>query len=512
MEWNNRIVEMKMMNPAELTANPLNWRIHPEEQEVVMDSMLNDVGWVQGIIFNRRTGRIVDGHLRVSIALRKGMDQVPVNVVDLSEEEEKRVLAELDPIGDLARRSQENIEELLVDVAKNWEGHDVMSIAEAVSYIPLADEDFTSRNEVKDSDLPGVEDEAATEEAEMSDIDANLYCALPHGYDIGVGPCPVGCVYCFVRAGTAMQATRGTIRRVKQQQIERVFQAVRKDKGIFQTGICIEPALPALRENLDYLCKRCEKFDVPLSIHTKLPSRIMDLPIDYKKLTVKVAFSFFDEEVAKQVEPHANTITERIAAMNELADRGASVILRWQPMVLGCRDEFEEVISQVKAVRVICEELRVSATGRKFYYDRLNPFIEGGLDGYFQRWGTGKMGGALHWYDYDKAKLRGEFEWLRERAHKHGMKFGICSGESGTYNVDLNDDCYCCKVDAHSSGEHDKDAICSMHSSGTLAQLLSPVLQSTREWGPREWTLMVARIGYVNHVNTKPAMLANKKE
>lgn len=66
-----------------------------------MTAVLEEVGWVQEVIVNKRTGLIVDGHLRVELAAERG-ESVPLKYVDLSEDEERLILATFDPIGNLA--------------------------------------------------------------------------------------------------------------------------------------------------------------------------------------------------------------------------------------------------------------------------------------------------------------------------------------------------------------------------------------------------------------------------
>jgi hypothetical protein len=72
--------------------HPENWRIHPEYQQEALAGVLEQVGCVQDVIVNRRTGRVVDGHLRVALAISRS-ERVPVVYVDLAEEEERQILA-----------------------------------------------------------------------------------------------------------------------------------------------------------------------------------------------------------------------------------------------------------------------------------------------------------------------------------------------------------------------------------------------------------------------------------
>ena len=54
--------------PDQLLANPSNWRVHPKAQQQALAGILGQVGWVQQVLVNRRTGHVVDGHLRVALA------------------------------------------------------------------------------------------------------------------------------------------------------------------------------------------------------------------------------------------------------------------------------------------------------------------------------------------------------------------------------------------------------------------------------------------------------------
>ena len=111
-EYKSRIVGHGEENPSNLVANPKNWRTHPPAQEAAMRDVLDEIGWVQEVIVNKRTGRLVDGHMRVSMAARRAEDTVPVSYVDLSPEEEDKVLATLDPLGAMAKVDKEALANL----------------------------------------------------------------------------------------------------------------------------------------------------------------------------------------------------------------------------------------------------------------------------------------------------------------------------------------------------------------------------------------------------------------
>lgn len=114
--WRNRIIGSGEEEPGNLLANPRNWRIHPKAQQEALAGVLSEVGWVQRVIVNQRSGNLIDGHLRVSLALRDDEPVVPVEYVDLSEAEEALILATLDPLSALATTDASKLDELLREV------------------------------------------------------------------------------------------------------------------------------------------------------------------------------------------------------------------------------------------------------------------------------------------------------------------------------------------------------------------------------------------------------------
>ena len=119
--WRSRIVDRGEAAPGDLVANPRNWRGHPPAQRNALAGLLDQVGWVQDVVVNKRTGRLVDGHLRVDLARARGEATVPVVYVDLSEEEEALVLVSLDPLAAMATADPEKLAALLADAEANDE-------------------------------------------------------------------------------------------------------------------------------------------------------------------------------------------------------------------------------------------------------------------------------------------------------------------------------------------------------------------------------------------------------
>ena len=116
-QWRNRITRTGMAPLAEIQFNARNWRIHPKAQQDALAGVLSEVGVVQHVIINERSGNLVDGHLRVTLADRNGEPAVPAVWVDLSDEEEALILATLDPISAMAATDREQLSALLAEVS-----------------------------------------------------------------------------------------------------------------------------------------------------------------------------------------------------------------------------------------------------------------------------------------------------------------------------------------------------------------------------------------------------------
>lgn len=146
----NRIVAHGDEKPEDLLANPRNWRRHPRHQEEALEGVLERVGWVQSVIVNRRTGLLIDGHLRVALAKRRQEPTLPVVYVDLDEGEEALVLATIDPISALADTDREQLADLL-------KGLEVQDPALQAMLGALAQDNGIDLAEVLDGTLPGAD-------------------------------------------------------------------------------------------------------------------------------------------------------------------------------------------------------------------------------------------------------------------------------------------------------------------------------------------------------------------
>ena len=115
-KWKNSIVGEGDEAPDQLMANPRNWRIHPGGQQDAVAGALQRIGWIQRVIVNETTGNVIDGHLRISMAISAGEKTVPVLYVKLTEEEEAIALATLDPLAAMAVADNEQLALLLAEI------------------------------------------------------------------------------------------------------------------------------------------------------------------------------------------------------------------------------------------------------------------------------------------------------------------------------------------------------------------------------------------------------------
>lgn len=96
-------IRFMWVDPASLDDNPNNWRTHPESQSSFVRDTVTRVGWADTLLYNLRTKRLVNGHLRKKLALADPrMGPVPVLVGEWTEEQESIILARLDSSTEMA--------------------------------------------------------------------------------------------------------------------------------------------------------------------------------------------------------------------------------------------------------------------------------------------------------------------------------------------------------------------------------------------------------------------------
>lgn len=101
--WRLLVTAHDLVRPSDLINHPENARAHPKPQQEAVRAAIHELGFVGEILVSKRSGRILDGHLRVAEALRDGQEVVPVGWVECdSDEQELAILATHDPLGAMA--------------------------------------------------------------------------------------------------------------------------------------------------------------------------------------------------------------------------------------------------------------------------------------------------------------------------------------------------------------------------------------------------------------------------
>jgi len=99
-----------------LRPNPRNWRTHPPAQRDALRGVLAEVGYAGALLARELPDgalELIDGHLRAETTPEQ---EVPVLVLDLDEGEAAKLLAVLDPLGNMAEADEEALTSLLAEV------------------------------------------------------------------------------------------------------------------------------------------------------------------------------------------------------------------------------------------------------------------------------------------------------------------------------------------------------------------------------------------------------------
>lgn len=113
MQIRDRIQELRRVRASELVPNPRNWRTHPSAQRDALQGVLAEIGYADALLARELPdGRLelIDGHLRAETTPNC---LVPVLVLDVDEDEAKKILVTHDPLTNLAEADQGQLRELI---------------------------------------------------------------------------------------------------------------------------------------------------------------------------------------------------------------------------------------------------------------------------------------------------------------------------------------------------------------------------------------------------------------
>jgi DNA modification methylase len=142
-----QLFTIEYLDPKTLRPNPRNWRKHPERQQEALRASIEEFGWLAVPIFNRRTGRLIDGHARAHLAARAGDEAIPVRVIDVDEPTERRILAAFDRIGELREVDDALLASLLRECSDEgpmppgWDEDDLSKLLAKIGETPVVVQD-----------------------------------------------------------------------------------------------------------------------------------------------------------------------------------------------------------------------------------------------------------------------------------------------------------------------------------------------------------------------------------
>jgi hypothetical protein len=115
MQINDRIKELRRMPASELVVNEKNWRRHTPWQKEGMKALLENVGYAGALIAYENNGDtiLIDGHLRQEVTPD---ENVPVLVLDVTEQEADLLLASFDPISSMAVSDDASLNKLISSI------------------------------------------------------------------------------------------------------------------------------------------------------------------------------------------------------------------------------------------------------------------------------------------------------------------------------------------------------------------------------------------------------------
>lgn len=118
MKFADRIRRFDRVPASQIQPNPKNWRRHPDFQRSALRGALEAVGVANAVLVRELEGgglMLVDGHLRTE---ELGEQDVPILVLDVTEEEADLLLATMDPLAALAESGAQELNDLLAGLAE----------------------------------------------------------------------------------------------------------------------------------------------------------------------------------------------------------------------------------------------------------------------------------------------------------------------------------------------------------------------------------------------------------
>jgi len=173
-------LKLSYLDPKTLQPHPLNPRRHDDRQRLAVTRMLERFGWVVPAIWNARTQRLIDGHLRRQIVLDGLDEKIPVIVVDWDEADEASFMLGLGRTQELAEWRDDFLREYLTDRQGDWPPG---WTDEDWQRLTSTDTSFLDRFEAEADDTAGTGDDEPTSAALPAGYGKLLFMMMPDDRD-----------------------------------------------------------------------------------------------------------------------------------------------------------------------------------------------------------------------------------------------------------------------------------------------------------------------------------------
>lgn len=212
--------------------------------------------------------------------------------------------------------------------------------------------------------------------------------------------CQFGCIYCDSRS-TCYGIENFSDILIKENALELLDNELRskRRKGTIGTGSMNDPYMPIEKkmELTKGALKLIKKYHFPVHVITKgeLVVRDIDLLKEIGKVYSAVSFTITasNDELAKQIEPHAPSSAKRFEAMKNLSDAGiytGVVLTPILPFITDSNENIEEIVIRSKesgAQYILCWfGMTIRDGQREYFYNELDKRFPGLKEQYIRRY------------------------------------------------------------------------------------------------------------------------------
>jgi DNA repair photolyase len=465
-----------------------NVRTHSPDQIAALAKGIKAFGFIGTVLIDAQNN-IIAGHGRHEAAKEAGLKDIPcMRVTHLSPEQVRAFMIADNKLTEMGGWDNARLATEMADLVPSLKALDInmtdMGFSQKdISLLGHMLGDAAPPEFADQSGEGSVGEEYAANTDQQTE---NVSCSISQSAsDIGTGPCPHRCVYCFVKNSKA-GASQRQFKPAKLDSISAVIERA-KEFGFVTIGNTSDPLIKVFKKQLHHLFAEATRAGVTLEMQTKDPeallAEVQETGFNTALLSVKSSFSFFDDDRGAVAEPGCKPPSTRVAAMAELKRLGAEISFRWQPIYLGYDLDFEKSLDIAVPDLVFVEPLRVGATTRA-HNERIAPCLTDDKQDFvtwLKRWyqtdsdGNLVMVNAMHYYTLRRDEARAEYLKYKAMVKARGAKFSICSCDNSLFALDiLEGPGWACSTPRRIAAgwKHDPGAIHSRGPEGRLSEII----------------------------------------